>query len=352
MAASAPIVIALDGMGGDHAPSSVVGGLALALEKYPDTNFLIYGDSARLTPMVESNRAFVGRVTVIHSPTAVAPDAKPSVALRSGRDSSMRMAIDAVSEGKAAAVVSGGNTGALMAMALFVLRALPGISRPALTSLLPSRNGDVVVLDLGANIDCDANNFVQFAIMGSAFASAVLGRRSPSIGLLNVGSEDTKGKESLREAARLLKAATEQPWSYHGFVEGDDITAGTVDVVVTDGFTGNVALKTAEGVGKLYTDFLRRIFENATLLSKIGYLLAKPAFRLLKDRLDPRRYNGAVFLGLQGICVKSHGGMDAIGYANAIGVAHDLVKHGCNETIKTELAQLSSLFDSGLEQKV
>jgi len=350
--ATGRIVIALDGMGGDHAPGSVVGGVALALEKYPDTDFIIYGDSSRLVPMVEANKAFNGRVTVQHAPSSIAADAKPAIALRTGRDSSMRMAIDAVHEGKAAAVVSGGNTGALMAMALFVLRPLPGIERPALTSLFPSRRGDVVMLDLGANLEVDSDNLVQFAIMGSAFATAILGNRHPSIGLLNVGSEDTKGKDSVREAARMLKSATAQPWKFHGFVEGDDITGGTVDVVVTDGFTGNVALKTAEGVGKLYIDFLKRIFESSSWMSKLGYLLAKPAFRTLKERLDPRRYNGGVFLGLQGICVKSHGGMDALGYANAIGVAHDLVKHGCIETIKTELAQLSAMFGNGLEEKV
>lgn len=351
--ATGRIVIALDGMGGDHAPGSVIGGIALALEKYPDTDFIVYGDSQKLLPMVEANKAFAGRVTVQHAPSSIAADAKPAIALRTGRDSSMRLAIDAVHEGKAAAVVSGGNTGALMAMALFVLRPLPGIERPAITSLFPSRKGDVVMLDLGANLEVDSDNLVQFAIMGSAFATAILGNRAPSIGLLNVGSEDTKGKDSVREAARVLKSATGQPWKFHGFVEGDDITAGTVDVVVTDGFTGNVALKTAEGVGKLYVDFLKRIFESSSWMSKLGYLLAKPAFRTLKERLDHRRYNGGVFLGLQGICVKSHGGMDALGFANAIGVAHDLVKHDCNETIKAELAQLSAMFGNGLvEDKV
>lgn len=344
------IVIALDGMGGDQAPGSVIGGVRLALEKYPDTDFLIFGDSQKLVPLFDAEQFPAGRVSVQHAPSAVSPDAKAAVALRTGRDSSMRLAIDSVAEGKASAVVSGGNTGALMAMALFVLRPLPGIERPALTSLLPSRKGDVVVLDLGANLECDSDNLVQFAIMGSAFASAILGNRNPSIGLLNVGSEETKGKDSLREAARVMKEAGKLPWRFHGFVEGNDITAGTVDVVVTDGFTGNIALKTAEGVGKLYVDFLRKIFENGSWLSKLGYVLAKPAFKTLKDRLDARRYNGAVFLGLQGICVKSHGSMDALGYSNAIGVAHDLVKHGSNETIKNQLSQLSALFGTGLQE--
>lgn len=342
------IVIAVDGMGGDHAPASVIGGLSLSAVKYPDSDFLLFGDSARLTPLVEAVPALRGRVTVCHAPSAIAPDAKPSMALRTGKDSSMRLAIDAVASGRASAVVSGGNTGALMAMALFVLRPLPGIERPALTSMMPTRKGDAVMLDLGANVECDSDNLVQFAIMGSAFARTVKGLPHPSVGLLNVGSEETKGKDSLREASRVLRAATNMPWHYHGFVEGDDIAAGTVDVIVTDGFTGNVTLKSIEGVGRLFIEFLKRVFEGSNPLVKLGYVLARPAFRALRDRLDARRYNGAVFLGLQGICVKSHGGMDEVGFANALGVAHDLVKHGCIETIKTELAQLSSLFASGL----
>jgi glycerol-3-phosphate acyltransferase PlsX len=344
------IVIAVDGMGGDHAPGAVLDGLAQAIVKYPDTDFLLFGDSQRLVPLVESRSGFSGRVTVHHAPTSISPDAKPAQALRSGRDSSMRLAIDSVVDGKAAAVVSGGNTGALMAMALFALRPLPGIERPALTSLLPSRTGDTVMLDLGANIECGSDNLVQFAIMGAAFARAIKGVREPRIGLLNVGSEDTKGKDSVREAARILKAATLLPWNYHGFVEGNDVTAGTVDVVVTDGFTGNIALKTAEGVGRLYGDFLKRSYADGGLLTKLGFILAKPGLERLKERLDTRRYNGAVFLGLQGICVKSHGSMDGYGFGNALGVAHDLVKHGCNETIKSELAQMSALFGAGLEQ--
>ncbi len=344
------ITIAVDGMGGDHAPVSVMDGVALALVKYPDADFVIFGDSQKLVPLVEARGFPALRVRVQHAPSVVSPEAKAAVALRTGRDSSMRLAIDAVADGTAAAVVSGGNTGALMAMALFVLRPLPGIERPALTSLLPSRNGDVVMLDLGANIECDSDNLIQFALMGSAFASAILGKQRPSVGLLNVGSEETKGKDSLREAARVMKDAGQLPWRFHGFVEGNDITAGTVDVVVTDGFTGNVALKTAEGVGKLYSDFLRKIFQGSSLLCKLGYWLAKPAFHTLKERLDARRYNGAVFLGLQGICVKSHGSMDGIGFANAIGVAHDLVKHGSNDTIKAQLGQLSTLFGAGLQE--
>jgi glycerol-3-phosphate acyltransferase PlsX len=344
------ITIALDGMGGDHAPLSVVDSLSEAIVKYPEADFIVFGDSQKLVPLVEAKKFPAGRVSVSHAPSAITGDAKPSVALRTGRDSSMRLAIDCVAEGKAHAIVSGGNTGALMAMALFVLRPLPGIERPALTSLLPSSKGDIVMLDLGANVEVDSENLVQFAIMGSAFAGAVLGKTKPSVGLLNVGSEETKGKDSLREAARLMKESPNLPWNFYGFVEGNDINTGTVDVVVTDGFTGNVALKTMEGTAKLFVDFLKKIFESSSWVCKLGYLLAKPAFKTLKERMDPRRYNGAVFLGLQGICVKSHGSMDAVGFATAIGIAHDLVKHGSNETIKTQLAQLSPLFGSALQE--
>ncbi len=347
--ASDRIVIAVDGMGGDHAPDAVIDGMAMSLDKYPDVDFLLFGDSQVLIPKVQSKPKLEQRVTVHHAQMAIAGDTKPSVALRTGKESSMRLAIDAVSEGQAAAIVSGGNTGALMAMALFVLRPLPGIDRPALTSLFPSQKGDTVMLDLGANVECDSDHLVQFAIMGSAFARAIRGVREPTIGILNVGSEETKGKDSVREAARVLKAAKLLPWRYHGFVEGNDITAGTVDVVVTDGFTGNIALKSAEGVGRLYTNFLKRSAQQGNFLTKLGYFLARKGLMSLRDRLDARRYNGAVFIGLQGICVKSHGGTDALGFSNALGVAHDLVKYNCKETIKAELSQLSTLLSAGLE---
>jgi len=337
-------VIAVDGMGGDHAPQSVLDGLLIAIDKYPDTDFLLYGDAPRLNEAVAKHSVMNGRVTVRHAPMVIPGDMKASIALRQGKESSMRLAIDAVASGEAHAVVSGGNTGALMAMSLFVLRPLPGIERPALASLFPTKGGDCVMLDLGANVECDSENLVQFAIMGATFSSAVVGISNPSVGLLNVGAEETKGKDSLREAAHQLRQATQMPWRFHGFVEGDDIPAGTVDVVVTDGFTGNVALKTAEGVGRLYSEFLKRIFRNASWVAKLGYLLAKPAFGTLKERTDPRRYNGGVFLGLQGICVKSHGSMDGLGFSNALAVAHDLIKGNCNETIKTELALLAGLM--------
>jgi glycerol-3-phosphate acyltransferase PlsX len=344
---SGRLTIALDAMGGDHAPDMVVAGAEMARERHPEVDYLLFGDEHRIGPLLAKRPALRDVTTVIHTPDAVAADAKPAQALRGGRNSSMRRAIDAVSDGRAAVVVSAGNTGALMAMAKMVLKTLPGIDRPAIASFFPTQRGESVMLDLGANLDCDANNLVQFAVMGSAFARTVLGLEMPSVGLLNVGSEDQKGHESIREAAARLKVI-DLPMNFVGFVEGNDIALGKVDVVVTDGFTGNVALKTAEGTAKLYSELLRRTFQ-ASLPARIGYLLARSAFKKLKMRTDPRRYNGAMFLGLRGICVKSHGGTDALGFANAICVAFDLAMQGFNERIKEEMPRLSAAPVPGIE---
>ncbi|MEI8394293.1 MAG: phosphate acyltransferase PlsX [Rhodospirillaceae bacterium] len=345
---SGRLTIALDAMGGDHAPDMVVAGAELARERHPGVNYLLYGDEHRIGPLLAKYAALRDITTVIHTPDAVAADAKPALALRSGRNSSMRRAIDAVGDGKAGVVVSAGNTGALMIMARMVLKMLPGIDRPAIASFFPTQRGESVMLDLGANLECDADNLVQFAVMGSAFARTVLGLTEPTVGLLNVGSEDQKGHEAIKLAAARLRNINDLPMRFHGFVEGNDIGAGKVDVVVTDGFTGNVALKTAEGTAKFYSELLRRTFE-ASLLARLGYLLARPAFKKLKLRTDPRRYNGAMFLGLGGVCVKSHGGTDALGFANAICVAFDLAMHGFNDRIKEELPRLRAAPVSDLE---
>jgi glycerol-3-phosphate acyltransferase PlsX len=248
------------------------------------------------------------------------------------------MAIDDVKMGKASGVVSAGNTGALMAMAKLALRTLPGINRPAIASTFPTQRGESVMLDLGANIDCDADNLVQFAVMGAAFARSIQGQRRPIVGLLNVGSEESKGHEEIRRAAEILRNA-ELPLEFYGFVEGNDITEGTVDVVVADGFSGNIALKTAEGTASMYSDFLRATFRRS-LFSKLGYWLAKPALNALKNRVDPRQYNGGMFLGLNGVAVKSHGGTDALGYANAIGFAVDMLTQGFNEKVINDVELL------------
>ncbi|MQP66609.1 phosphate acyltransferase PlsX [Niveispirillum sp. SYP-B3756] len=347
---TARLRIALDAMGGDHAPDMVVAGADLARERCSNVEFLFVGDEARINALLDRHPALKSISTVRHTPDFVAMDAKPSVALRAGRSSSMRLAIDAVAAGEAACVVSAGNTGALMAIAKFVLKTLPGIDRPAIASIFPTLRGESVMLDMGANLECDADNLVQFAVMGTVFSRTVLGLLEPSIGLLNVGSEEQKGHESIREAAAALRD-TPLARNFHGFVEGNDIAAGTVDVIVTDGFTGNVALKAAEGTAKLYSEFLKRTFASS-LLAKLGYLLARGAFGKLRLRMDPRRYNGAMFLGLRGICVKSHGGTDAIGFSNAIAVAADMANHGFNDKIRDQLAVLQAALAASAAAKV
>lgn len=333
--ASAPLVIALDAMGGDDAPAMVVQGAEIARQRHPDLQFLLFGDEARIAPLLDRLPKLRAVVAIRHTDAVVTNETKPSVALRTGKASSMRLAIDAVASGEAQCVVSAGNTGALMVMAKLVLKTLPGIDRPAIASLFPTRRGESVMLDLGANVDCRPENLVQFAIMGAIFCRAVLGVMKPSIGLLNVGAESLKGNDTVRETAARLQEL-DLPGHYHGFVEGNDIPAGTVDVVVTDGFTGNVALKTAEGVARLYAGWLRQTFRSS-IFARVGYLLARNAFQKLRLRADPRQYNGAMFLGLRGICVKSHGGTDAKGFAHAIDVTVDLVKNGFNEKVKEEL---------------
>ncbi|WP_373089850.1 phosphate acyltransferase PlsX [Sneathiella sp.] len=318
------IVIALDAMGGDDAPDIVIKGIDIIRIRFPQARFLLFGDEVRLEPLLKEFPGVRKVCELRHTDEAIKAEDKPSQALRKGRKSSMRLAIDAVRDGEAGGIVSAGNTGALMAMAKFSIRMLAGIDRPAIASVFPSPKGETVMLDLGANIECDADNLVQFAFMGADFARAVLGRVPPRIGLLNVGIEDMKGHATVKEAGDRLKSIENPPFEYQGFVEGDDITRGVVDVVVTDGFTGNVALKTAEGVFRMFSDFLRAGFRSSWL-SRIGYLFARGGLNILKERLDPRAYNGGVLLGLNGVCVKSHGGTDATGFANAIGVAIEMV---------------------------
>lgn len=325
-------------MGGDHAPDIVVTGAAIARERLPNAYFLLFGDEARLRPLVDAQPLLAGCVEIRHTDVAISNDDKPSAALRNGKQSSMRLAIDAVKSGEASCTVSAGNTGALMAMAMFGLRTLPGIDRPAICSVLPTMNGESCMLDLGANVECSAENLVQFAVMGEVFARTVLGLAKPTIGLMNIGVEELKGNEEVKAAANTIRNSN-LPIEFKGFVEGDDISKGTVDVIVTDGFTGNVALKTVEGTSKLISTFIRETFQSS-LLAKIGYLFASRSIAKLRLRLDPRRYNGAVFLGLNGIVVKSHGGTDGIGFANAIGVAADMAVHGFIDAMKADFEGL------------
>jgi glycerol-3-phosphate acyltransferase PlsX len=334
----APYTLAVDGMGGDRAPEIVVGGLDIAAERHPEGRFLLLGDETRLLPLLAQFPRAQAACTVRHTAEMIGNDVKVATALRR-RASSMRLAIEAVAAGEAAGVVSAGNTGALLAIAKIVVKTLPGIDRPAIAGIGPSARGDVVMLDLGANLVCDARNLIEFAVMGDVFARTVLGLTAPTIGLLNVGSEEQKGDDSLRLAAEALKASHIGP-QFHGFVEGHDIGAGTVDVVVTDGFSGNVALKTGEGALRLIGDLLRQAF-SASLSAKLGYLLARSGLERLREFLDPRRYNGAVMLGLNGVVVKSHGGTDALGFAHAVDVAMDMVVHRFNDRIREGLEQIT-----------
>lgn len=331
-------VIALDGMGGDEAPGIVVEGAALALKERPDLRFLMFGDQAVLQPLLAGHRDLAGRCEIRHTPDSVASETKPSVALRQGRNSSMRLAIDAVKAGEARAAVSAGNTGALMAMAKIVLRTLPEIDRPAIATVLPTKRRPVVMLDLGANIDCTADNLVQFAVMGEVYARTVLGISKPKTGILNVGVEEAKGDDTVRQAAARIQNSGLNI-HYAGFVESTDITEGRVDVVVTDGFTGNVALKMAEGTASMFTSALRRAFAESWR-GRIAYLIGRSALKSIRRKFDPRRYNGAMFLGLNGVVVKSHGGTDALGFSSAVQVAAELVRCSANERIIEEMESL------------
>ncbi len=335
-----PFNLAIDAMGGDHAPDMVLDGISIAAERHPAARFLLVGDEARLAPLVARRKRVQASCTIRHAPESIPSEMKPTAALRV-RGSSMRVAIDAVAGGEASGVVSAGNTGALLALAKIVIKTLPGIDRPAMAAIGPSARGDVVMLDLGANVQCDARNLVEFAIMGDVFARTVLGLTAPTIGLLNVGSEELKGDERVRQAADILRTSHIGP-QFHGFVEGHDIAAGTTDVIVTDGFTGNVALKTGEGALKLVGDLLKQIFRSS-LMAKLAYLMVRPGMDRMKLWLDPRRYNGAVMLGLNGVVVKSHGGTDAEGFAHAVDVAMDMVVHRFNDKIRDGLARIEAL---------
>jgi phosphate acyltransferase len=337
------LTIALDAMGGDNAPKVVVKGVALARIRHPQVRYLLFGDERKVAPLIRRKPKLRKIISLVHTEKVVPGDMKPSLALRQGRGSSMWASIEAVHDGRAAAVVSAGNTGALMAMAKTILGTLPGIDRPAIAAYFPTLRGESVMLDLGANVECDANNLVQFAVMGEVFARTVLGLQQPTIGLLNVGEEPVKGRDAVKAASAILRDSR-LPIRFEGFVEGDDIAAGSVDVVVTDGFTGNIALKTAEGTAHLLREFVRQAFKSS-LLAKLGFVLARRALKKMHVRTDPRRYNGAMFLGLNGIVVKSHGSTDALGFANAIDVAIDLAAGGFNDRIKEEFGRLSANHD-------
>jgi glycerol-3-phosphate acyltransferase PlsX len=314
-------------MGGDHGPSVVVPGADVALGRHPELQFVLVGDAALIAPLIEARPRLKAACRLVHTDVAIKMDAKPSQALRQGRwKSSMWLAIDAVKKGEADAAISAGNTGALMAMAKYNLKTIAGVERPAIAARWPTLRGNSIVLDLGASIGADANHLVDLAVMGSAMARVVLGIPRPSVGLLNIGVEEVKGLEPVREAGRILRERNLPFLDYAGFVEGDDIGKGTVDVVVTEGFAGNIALKAAEGTARQIGQLLRSELKR-TLWRKLGYLFARAAFRALTNKLDPRKSNGGVFLGLNGIVLKSHGGTDAEGFASAIDIGYEMVRH-------------------------
>jgi phosphate acyltransferase len=338
--------IALDAMGGDIGAAVIIPGAAASLARHPDTEFLLFGDSAKIMPELDKHAVLKAASRVIHTDVTVSMHDKPSQALRRGRRvSSMWMAIEAVKKGEADVVISAGNTGALVAMARFCLRMLEGIDRPALAAIWPTMRGESVVLDLGATIGGDAHHLVALAVMGSAMASVLFNKPRPTIGFLNIGVEEMKGHEEIREAAELLRAMDSPQFEYVGFVEGDGIGRGAADVVVTEGFSGNIALKAAEGTARQLAEILRTAMAR-TWRTRLGYLFAREAFQTLRKKMDPRRSNGSMLLGLNGIVVKSHGGADAEGFAYAVDVGYEMARYDLltkiNQTLKSEGGALSS----------
>jgi len=312
-------------MGGDNAPASIINGAEIAKSKSQHLEFLFVGNKTVIAPLLEKTN-FLKKADILHTGDSVSASDTASQAVRRGRGSSMWLSIAEVAEKRCDAIVSAGNTGALMAMAKLQLRTMPSITRPAIAGFFPTEKKPMCMLDLGANLECDEENLVQFALMGRAFYRSVLGKKDPSVGLLNVGEEEQKGHDYLRFAAQQLMSP-DLKVNYAGFVEGSDLVRGDVDIIVTDGFSGNIALKTAEGVASLFVKMLRQSFKSS-IIANFGYLLARVALKEFRSKMDPRRYNGAVFLGLNGIAVKSHGGTDELGFSNAIEVAANLVDHG------------------------
>jgi glycerol-3-phosphate acyltransferase PlsX len=329
--------IALDAMGGDNGAPIVVQGAELSLERHPDIEFILFGDAAVIGPLIDARPPVRAAARLVHTDVVVKMDDKPSQALRRGRwKSSMWLAIDAVKQGAAGVTVSAGNTGALMAMAKYHLRTMAGIDRPALAALWPTLRGESIVLDVGASIGADARHLVDLAVMGSAMARVLFDLDRPTVGLLNIGVEEVKGLEEVREAGRILREANLPNLAYAGFIEGTDIGEGTVDVVVTEGFAGNIALKTAEGTARQIAGYLKSAMTR-TWRAKLGYLLARDAFATLGEKMDPRKANGGVFLGLNGIVIKSHGGTDAEGFAAAIDLGYDMVRYALRAKIDEAL---------------
>tara|TARA_Y100000815_G_scaffold250281_1_gene252910 strand:- start:1792 stop:2823 length:1032 start_codon:yes stop_codon:yes gene_type:complete len=334
--------IAVDAMGGDEGIAVMLAGVARARRKFPGMEFFLVGDESAIREGLKNHPNLTAASEIVHAPEVVGSEEKPSQALRRAKTTSMGIAIDLVKQGRAGAAVSSGNTGALMSMAKVSLRTMPGIDRPALAALLPTLGeNDSVMLDLGANTECDTRNLVQFAVMGAAYARTALDLERPRVALLNIGTEELKGTDRVREAAAQLRAAPHLPLDFTGFTEGDRLSRGDVDVIVCDGFSGNIALKTAEGTARFVADLLRRAFQSSTR-SKIGFLISRPATELLRHHLDPNNHNGAVFLGLNGLVVKSHGGANELGVQNAIAVAAKMVRDDLTRRIIEDLGNFEA----------
>ncbi|MBY6014515.1 phosphate acyltransferase PlsX [Qipengyuania gaetbuli] len=334
--------IAIDAMGGDEGVRTMIEGAALARRRHDRFKFLLVGDETRIKAALETHPGMSGASDILHCDDVVAGDELPSRALRRAKTTSMGLAVDAVKRGEAGAAVSAGNTGALMAMSKLALRTMPGLDRPALAALLPTLGeNDVIMLDLGANRDCDARNLVQFAIMGAAYSRIVTGRERPRVRLLNIGTEETKGTEDIQAAADALREADNLAMNFEGYTEADKINRGECDVVVCDGFSGNIALKAIEGAARFVTDLLRQAF-TSSIRSKVGFLVSRPATELLKHHLDPNNHNGAVFLGLNGVVVKSHGSANAKGVANAVEVAARLLEDDITNRIANDLGKIDT----------
>jgi glycerol-3-phosphate acyltransferase PlsX len=332
----APRIIALDAMGGDHGPDVVIPGAAISLVRHPDLRFVLFGNQGRLESVLSQHPALATKARIAHTDITVGMDDKPSQAVRRGRGSSMWLAIEAVRKGEADAIVSAGNTGALMAMSKLMLRPLAGIERPAIAALWPTVSGECIVLDVGANIGASARQLCDFALMGAAMARALFHVEKPRVGLLNVGVEEIKGIEEVKQAHSWLKETAELPIDYRGFMEGDMIGQGIVDVVVVEGFAGNIALKTAEGTARQIGQYIKDAMTR-TLLSRIGAALARGGLHVLKQKMDPRRVNGGIFLGLNGIAIKSHGGTDALGFASAVDLGYEMAESGSIARLAADL---------------
>lgn len=330
-----PRTLALDAMGGDYGPQVVIPGAAISRVRHPQLSFVFFGDEARIRPVLDQHPDLAAKSRIVHTSLVVAMDVKPSQALRRGKGSSMWLALEAVRDGQAQAAVSAGNTGALMAMSRLILRPLPGIERPAIAALWPTIKSECIVLDVGANIGATGRQLAEFALMGAAMARALFHVERPTVGLLNVGVEEIKGGEEVKEAHAILKDSS-LPLDYRGYVEGDEIGQGRVDVVVVEGFAGNIALKTAEGTARQIGQYIKDALTR-TWTAKLGAMIARGGLNVLKKKMDPRRVNGGTFLGLNGIVVKSHGGIDALGFASAVDLSYEMAQSGLQSRLASDL---------------